>query len=59
MSERTNRVRLSDKEKRIVDMTRETVYDGTVPRGVVIARACRALLAEDTDDESDDAGVVL
>jgi hypothetical protein len=33
-------------------MTRDTVYDETVPRGVVIERACRALLAEDPEDES-------
>lgn len=50
---RTNRVRLSDQEKRIVDMTTESLYDGDVPRGVVIERACRSLLGDDTEDENE------
>jgi len=48
---RNNRIRLSDDEKNVLDATRSAVYDGAVPRGVVVERACRALLAaEDTDD---------
>lgn len=50
---RENRIRLSDQEKRIVDLTTESLYDGQVPRGVTIERACRALLADDTEDENE------
>lgn len=54
---RQNRVRLSDQEKNIVDMTQKTMYDEDVPRGVVIERACRNLMADDSGGS--DGGVVL
>lgn len=33
-------------------MTLKSEFDGSVPRGVVIARACRALLAEEPEDDT-------
>lgn len=54
---RDNRIRLSDDEKRVLELTQETVYDENVPLGVVVARACRSLLAD--DDSGGDTGVVL
>ena len=50
---RDNRIRLSDDEKRVLELTRNTVYDGSVPLGVVVSRACRSLLSS---DESGDDG---
>lgn len=52
MSRRDNRVRLSDQEKRVLELARATVYDGEVPFGVVVERACRNLLSkEQTNDD--------
>ena len=51
MSRRNNRVRLSDQEKRVLEVTAATVYDGEVPFGVVVERACRNLLSEEQNDE--------
>lgn len=51
---RDNRIRLSDDEKRVLELTRNTVYDGSVPLGVVVARSCRSLLSSDSEDNGDD-----
>ncbi|WP_459808906.1 hypothetical protein [Halopiger thermotolerans] len=44
-------MRLSDQEKRVLELARATVYDGEVPFGVVVERACRNLLAEEQNDD--------
>jgi hypothetical protein len=51
MARRDNRVRLSDQEKRVLELARATVYDGEVPFGVVVERACQNLLAEEQNDD--------
>lgn len=48
---RDKKVRLGEDEKELLRSTREVVYgDDNVPYGLVIAKGCKALLAEDEDN---------
>ena len=48
---RTNRVRLSNGEIETVKATRQLIYEDTsVPMGVVVKRACEALITDSNDE---------
>lgn len=50
MSRRNKHLRISEREKAILDSTKAAVYgDDDVAYGVLIERACRELLAENDD----------
>jgi hypothetical protein len=51
---RDKRIRVSEKELRIVKATRDSLYDEEIALGAVMARACRNILAEE-----DNGGVRL
>ena len=56
MTRREKHIRVSEREKELVKSTKRAVYgDDDVPMGVVISRACRSLLADDSG--ADNSGV--
>lgn len=51
MARREKHLRISDREKAILDSTKAAVFSGDeVAYGTVIERACRSLLTENNDE---------